>query len=266
MFSMGNLLNKIRKEKPLIHHITNYVTAADCAAATRNIGALPVMAQAIEEVGEMVLAAGSLILNVGTLTPSSVEAMLEAARMAKKNKIPVVLDPVGAGATTLRTESCQLLMEKAKPDIIKGNAAEIAILAGLKGEIKGVESLSGSDPGVAAAKLAQNHNSLVAVTGSEDVVTDGRRTALVKNGDALMGAVVGTGCIVSSILAAFAAVEEDYFKAAAAALAAFGVAGELAAEKLAPEKGPLAYKTLLLDQLYVLKDDELDKRAYVDFF
>ncbi len=265
-FSAGSLLNKIRKEKPLVHHITNYVTVADCAAATRNVGALPVMAQAEEEVREMVRAAGALVLNIGTLSPSLVRAMLEAGREAKKKGIPVILDPVGAGATSLRTESAHLLIKEVSPDIIKGNAAEIAILAGLEGEIKGVESVGGADPRFAATRLAQKTNAVVVTTGVEDIVADGRRSAVIKNGHPSMGLVVGTGCTAASLLAAFAAVEKNYFEAAAAAMTTFAVAGELAAEKAASAGGPLAYKTLLLDQLYLLKEEELDRRARVEFF
>jgi hydroxyethylthiazole kinase len=266
MFSLGALLSKIRDEKPLVHHITNYVTAADCAAATRNIGALPVMAHSREEVCEMVQTAGSLVINTGTLTSSSVEAMLKAGMVAYNNKIPVILDPVGAGATKLRTETARLLLERVSPAIIKGNAAEIALLSGLEGEIKGVESIAGASPHRAAGKLAKETRALVVVTGREDIITDGEKTALIKNGHPLMGLVVGTGCMVSSLLGAFAAVETDYFQAAAAALAGFGVAGELAATKITAETGPLAYKTLLLDQLYLLREGELERRACVDFF
>ncbi|HHT02197.1 MAG TPA: hydroxyethylthiazole kinase [Firmicutes bacterium] len=246
----GSLLQTLRGQKPLVHHITNNVTVNDCANATLCVGGLPVMAYAPEEVAEMVAAAGALVLNIGTLSVGQVEAMVVAGRRAKDLGIPVVLDPVGVGATRLRTESAQRILTAVQPDIIKGNQAEISILAGAGGQIRGVESL-GEYRGMAAtaARLAKKNHCLVVVSGVEDIVTDGQRTTLVQNGHPLLGAVVGTGCMVASVCGCFAAVaKEDLLLGCTAALAVFGLAGELAAQ--APGvAGPGTFKAALFDAL-----------------
>lgn len=230
------LLKQMRRGAPLIHHLTNWVTINDCAQATRHWGCLPVMAHAIEEVEEMAALAGALVLNIGTLTPELIEAMVKAAAAANKKDIPVVLDAVGAGATKLRTESCRRLLSQARIDIIKGNAGEIATLAGVQAEVRGVESIKvGGKAADFARELAKSSSAVVAVTGKTDIVSDGARTFALDYGHPLMGAVVGTGCVSSSTVGCFAAVGEDTTLAVAAALGAYGMAGERAAKK---SKGP----------------------------
>lgn len=247
------LFARMREKRPLVHHITNMVTASECANITLLAGGLPVMAHAPEEVEEMVAHAGALVLNIGTLTPMQVEAMLTAGSRANELGIPVILDPVGAGATALRTASSRRLLTELKIDIIKGNAAETAILAGGAAEIKGVESLavSGDIAGLAAA-LAKAKQTVVAVTGSQDIITDGHRLVKVANGHPLMGAVVGTGCMSASLMGCLAAVTDDLLQAAVAALVIFNVAAELAASKAA---GPATFKERLFDELYRLEPD-----------
>ncbi len=231
-------LEKIRSEKPLIHHITNYVVMNETANMTLCLGALPVMAHAKEEVEEMVGAAGALLLNIGTLTPEQIDSMIAAGRKANQLGIPVVLDPVGVGATSLRTESAQKLLSEVDISIIRGNSAEMAILAGLGGEIKGVESIgSDADSVEVAGKLAASEKCTVAITGKEDVVSDGERVAIVRNGDAMLGTVTGTGCMSTTVVAGFAAVQSDRFLAAIGALVTFGLAGEDAAAKSAANPG-----------------------------
>jgi hydroxyethylthiazole kinase len=248
-------LSRIKALKPLVHHITNWVTIYDCANVTRCIGALPVMAHASEEVEDMTGIANALVLNIGTLTPSLVRSMLLAAKRANEKKIPVVLDAVGAGATKLRTAKAKEILEKVRVDIIKGNAGEIATLAGAKAEVKGVESMGieGERKDIART-LAKKYKATVVMTGKEDIVSDGRRTYVVANGHAMMGSIVGTGCMATSVIGAFAAVENDYAKAAAYALVCFGIAGEIAAEKI---RGPGSFKERFYDELYNLDENTI---------
>ena len=251
-----SLLEKVRKTKPLVHHITNWVTIYDCANITRTIGALPVMAHAEEEVEQMVSIAGSLVLNIGTLTPELIDTMIIAGKKANSLKKPIVLDAVGAGATDLRTKKTFKILEEVHVDIIKGNSSEIGTIAGAKAETKGVEAISveGNIKEI-AKRLALERKSVVVVTGKEDIVTDGIRIFIIKNGHDMMGSIVGTGCMASSVIASFAAVEKDYCKAAASALVCFGIAGELAAKH---SKGTGTFKENFYDELYNLDEKKIE--------
>jgi hydroxyethylthiazole kinase len=257
----SGMLSDVRKKRPLVHHITNYVTVNDCANVTICIGASPVMAHAKDEVAEMVSMAGALVLNIGTLDGALVESMLRAGARANELGIPIILDPVGAGATGLRTDSARRLMHDLDIAVIKGNAAEIAVLAGAEGIVKGVESYGITGEPLDVAKgLAQGSGLTVAISGATDIVTDGKRTLLVDNGHPLMGKVSGTGCMAASMAGAFAAVTKDYVMASAAAFAAFGLAGEKAARH---SNGPASFKVALLDEVYGLMPEELEKGARV---
>jgi len=256
-------LAKIREKRPLVHSITNLVVMNETANAILCLGALPIMAHAKEEVEEMVAMAGALVLNIGTLEPDWIDAMELAGRRANELGIPVILDPVGAGATKLRTDSSKRLMENVKISIVRGNAAEVATLAGLSSEIRGVESISASGmTGTAAREFAAAFKCTVAITGVTDIVSDGKNTARISNGHAMMGKVVGTGCISNVIIASFAAVEPDPFIAATGGLVAFGIAGEMAAKE-APEK-PGTFHTELYNALYALDSTTLARLARVD--
>lgn len=240
-------LKLMREKSPLVHHITNWVTINDCAQIVRRWGCLPVMAHAIEEVEDMVALASALVLNIGTLTPELIEAMLKAARAANKKGIPVVLDAVGAGATRLRTDQALRLLGEAHIDVLKGNAGEVATLAGVKAEVRGVESISvGGDMGQAAKSLAARLKNIVAVTGVSDLVTDGRKILRVDYGHPLMGKVVGTGCVSTSTVGCFLAVGKDRLRLAAEALACFSLAGERAAKTA---KGPGDFMAAMFNEI-----------------
>ena len=255
------LLEAVRAKRPLVHHITNYVTVNDCANVTLCIGAAPVMAHAPEEVAEMVAMAGALVLNIGTPDDRQVQSMLLAGAKANDLGVPVVLDPVGAGATRFRTEAARMLLNKLHVAVLKGNAGEIAVLAGAEGKVRGVDSQGvRGDPAAIARQLADRLGIVVAVSGPTDIVTDGARTLLVDNGHPLMGAVSGTGCMASSIAGAFAAVARDHGTSTAAALAAFGLAGERAAGRCA---GPASFRIALLDEVGRLTPSDLRKGARV---
>src|SRR5438477_1701753 len=227
----GDSLRRLRESKPLVHQITNYVVMNETANATLALGALPVMAHAREEVEEMVAIAGALVLNIGTLSPHWVEAMLLAGRAANERGIPVVLDPVGAGATTYRTETAKRILDEVDVAVLRGNAGEVATLVGVDAEVRGVESIgAGGDPAGLARTAARSLGVVASVTGPVDHVSDGERAIAIENGDPLLAAVTGTGCMSSAITGCFLAVAADRpVEAAAEALVAFGVAGEDAA-------------------------------------
>ena len=259
----GADLAKIRYRRPLVHQITNYVVMNETANATLALGALPVMAHAIEEVEDMASVAGALVLNIGTLSKHWIEAMVLAATVANRAGVPVVLDPVGAGATKLRTETANRLLGETEVAVVRGNAAEIATLAGRRAEIRGVESIGARDSGAELARAAAStFGCVVAVTGPVDHVSDGDRVVAVANGHELLSAVTGTGCMSSAITGCFLAVAPDRpLEAAAEALAAFGVAGEDAAQGA---KGPGTFHANLYDALYSLDPATLDMRTRVE--
>ncbi len=242
----AEVLRRIGGERPLVHHITNYVTVKLVANVTLSTGALPVMAHAHEEVGEMSSLASALVLNIGTLDPGQIESMLLAGSRANERGIPVILDPVGAGATTFRTRAAERILSDLEVSAVCGNAGEIATLAGLSAEVRGVESLSG-DARAAAEKAASAFGVTVAATGETDYVSDGRRTLAVENGHFLMGRIVGSGCASTAVVGCFAAAAGGGDpETVSEALAYFGRAGEVAAEKA---EGPGTFEPRLLDAI-----------------
>lgn len=248
----AEVLRRIGEERPLVHHITNYVTVNLVANVTLCTGALPVMAHAREEVGEMSSLASALVLNIGTLDPAQVDAMLLAGKRASERGIPVVLDPVGTGATTLRTRTAERLLSELEIFAVCGNAGEVATLAGLSAEVRGVESLSG-DPREAAEKAASAFGVTVAATGETDYVSGGGHTLAVENGHPLMGRIVGSGCASTAVVGCFAAVGTEGRsdpETVAGALAYFGLAGEVATEGTTNGTGgPGTFEPRLLDAL-----------------
>ncbi|PIU53357.1 MAG: hydroxyethylthiazole kinase [Deltaproteobacteria bacterium CG07_land_8_20_14_0_80_60_11] len=255
------LLERVRTQSPVVHHLTNWVTIYDCAQVVKVLGASPVMAHAREEVEEMARLAAALVLNIGTLTMEMVEAMKLAAQSANAEGIPVILDVCGAGATSLRDRKCFELLDEVRIDLIKGNASEMARISGAPVRTKGVDAAPVAlDLEEVALSLALRRKCTVVITGPEDLVVDGSRRFVVKNGHPLMSRVVGTGCMAASVIGAFAAVEPDLALAAAAGLICFNVAGELAAE-LSP--GPGAFKVKLFDCLDALDEPTLAARRRV---
>lgn len=248
------LLERVRTEKPVIHHLTNWVTIYDCANVVKVLGASPVMAHAPEEVAEMTGISSALVLNIGTLTVDFIEAMKIAASKANEKGIPVVLDVCGAGATRLRDEKSFELLDSVRINIIKGNASEIARVSGERVKTKGVDAVHVEKDMIKIAEnLAVKRKCTVAVTGKEDIIADGRNLYIVKNGHPMMSSIVGTGCMASSVIGTFAAVEKDFALAAAAGLVCFEIASELAVRG---SKGPGTFKEKIYDFLY-----RLDKKT-----
>jgi hydroxyethylthiazole kinase len=256
----GDSLRRLRESRPLVHQITNYVVMNETANATLALGALPVMAHAQEEVGEMAAIAGALVLNIGTLSPHWVEAMIHAGQVANQRGTPVVLDPVGAGATTYRTETAKRVLDEVRVTVLRGNAGEVATLVGVDAEVRGVESIdAGGDPAALARQAARSFDLVASVTGPVDHVSDGDRVITVENGHELLASITGTGCMSTAITGCFLAVNTDRpLEAAAEALVAFGVAGEDAA---VGAKGPGSFHVNLYDALAGLDPAALDGRA-----
>jgi hydroxyethylthiazole kinase len=232
----------------------------ETANATLALGALPVMAHAREEVEEMVALAGALVINIGTLSPHWVDAMLAAGRAANAKRIPVVVDPVGAGATRYRTETAKRLLAEVDVTVLRGNPGEVGTLVGADAEVRGVESISvGGEPAELAREAAKALGVVASVTGPVDHVSDGETVLAAANGHELLAAVTGTGCMSTAITGCFLAAKQDApLEAAAEALAAFGVAGEDAA---AGAHGPGSFHAALYDALYNLDPATLDERA-----
>jgi hydroxyethylthiazole kinase len=258
-------LRRVREKRPLVHNITNYVVMNYTANALLACGASPVMAHAVEEVEEMVSLAGALVLNIGTLSLPWIEAMLKAGRRANELHIPVILDPVGAGATRLRTDSAKRLIEDLSIDVIRGNASEILSLTEEKlgPGTKGVDSVHTVDQVTETAMtLAKELRTTLAITGAVDLITDGEQTCRVMNGHAMMNSVTGTGCTATVILGAFLAVCPNPLEAATTGLAYFGLAGEKAAARTSAF-GPGSFQIALLDALYMMKEEELREGAKI---
>ena len=255
---LASALARIRDQKPLIHHITNDVVMNDTANLTLHLGALPVMAHAVQEVAEMTGHADALLLNLGTLSPERAEAMWLAGQVADAAGTPIVVDPVGVGATRLRTETAHRLLHGLRIAVVRGNAGEIAGLGrgeGARALVRGVESVAQVDDRAALARAsARRWGTVIALTGARDVLADGERVLGVDNGHRWLTTVTGTGCMASTAIAAFCAVEPDPLIAAAAGLAALGLAAERAAEHA---RGPASFKVALLDAAYQLTPEDL---------
>ena len=260
---MAGLLREVREKRPLVHCITNYVTVNDCANALLAVGAAPVMADDIGEVDDIAALAGALVINIGTLNARTIQSMLAAGRRAAALNLPVVLDPVGAGASALRTQTACDLLRSIPFAVIRGNVSEIKALMGGGGTTRGVDAdekdwSSGGLDGVIAATsaLARRTGAVVAVTGVTDVVSDGSRALAIRNGHAMMSRITGSGCMLSAVIGAFCGAAPDRtFDAVGAAIAAMGLAGEQAAARAAKERtGTGSFRTYLIDSLSLMDE------------
>ncbi len=260
--SPGATLSALRTQRPLIHQITNYVVMNETANATLAVGALPVMAHAPEEVEEMASHAGALVLNIGTLSAPWIEAMLLAGKAANAAAVPVVLDPVGAGATSFRTETAARILSEVKVAVVRGNVGEVATLIGEKAEMRGVDSLGAGSPAEEIARAAATTlGCVVAVTGPVDRISDGEHGYRVANGHSLLAVVTGTGCMATAITGSFLAAKPGQpLEAATEALASYGVAAEDAA---VAANGPGTFHAALYDGLYNLDPATLDSRTKI---
>ncbi len=250
-------LKMLRMKKPLIHNITNFVVMNYNANVLLAIGASPVMAHAKEEVEEMVSISNALVLNIGTPSPDWIDSMIKAGKKANKLDIPVILDPVGSGATEFRTDSARRLINEISIKVIRGNASEILSLAENRSGTKGVETRHSVDDVYTMAHMLANELGVtLAITGKIDLITNGDMILRVYNGHELMGFVTGTGCATTAVIGAFLAVDNDPVSASATALAYFGLAGELSAQKAS---APGSFMTASIDALYEIDESSLEK-------
>ncbi len=247
-------VQKIRSAAPLVHNITNYVVMNNTANALLALGASPVMAHAREEVEDMVAIASALVINIGTLSSAWVETMASAMSKASAKGIPIIFDPVGAGATAYRTRTCHELMNAVAPTVIRGNASEIMALVDAAVATKGVDSSTTEKPVKALRELARQFSCAVVVSGETDLVSDGETWFRIRNGHALMPRVTGLGCTASALVGAFAAVQPEPLSAAAHAMAVMGICGEIAAAQAA---GPGSLQMYFLDALYQLNEERI---------
>ena len=268
---IGNLLENVRERAPLVHHITNYVTVNDCANITLSIGASPVMADDINEVEAMTSIASSLVINIGTLNSRTVECMIKAGKKANEVGIPVILDPVGAGATPYRTKVAKTIMDNIELAVIRGNLSEIKTLYGINTKTKGVDSLYDTsikdelEKGKLLAKdFSKRVGSIIAITGAVDIVTDGKMIYTVENGHKIMSKITGTGCMCSSLIGAYLGTNEDNLLAALSGVVSTGISGELAYESLKEGEGTGTFKVKLMDNIYNLSKEVIEKRGKIN--
>ncbi|MBU3099596.1 MULTISPECIES: hydroxyethylthiazole kinase [Clostridium] len=267
------LLDDLREKTPLVHQITNYVTVNDCANITLAIGGSPVMADDINEVLEMVSLSSSLVINIGTLNSRSVESMIKAGKRANELKIPVILDPVGAGATSYRTEVCKRIISEVKLAVIRGNLSEIKIIYGIDTVTRGVDASESFDVSSneftktkeMARKFAIKFGTVVAITGEVDIITDGKTLYTTSNGHKMMSRVTGTGCMCTAVIGCYLGAGGNNLIAALAGVVSMGIAGETAYERLDKRiEGPGTFRVKMIDVMYNLCDIEINKRSKIN--
>ncbi|MFA7056996.1 MAG: hydroxyethylthiazole kinase [Candidatus Cloacimonadales bacterium] len=254
--NVWNDVEKIRKTSPLIHNITNYVVMNNTANGLLSLGASPIMSHAIDEAVDMTSIVNALVVNIGTLSENWIKAMKISIRTAGLRKIPIVIDPVGAGATQFRTKTAKDLFAITNPTVIRGNASEIMALVDTNIQTKGVDSSHSSNNALQAAlSLAKQYKCIVVVSGEIDIITDGTKTIYIENGDKMMPRVTGLGCTATALVAAFCAVNTNYLEACANAMAVMGICGEIAVKT---SVGPASLQLNFLDKLYTLTQTEVD--------
>lgn len=267
-FNTGSLLNDIREQKPVIHHMTNYVTVNDCANITLAIGASPIMADDIEEVQSIVGISSALVLNIGTLNRRTITAMITAGKRANEQNIPVILDPVGVGASELRNETVRTMLEQIKFSVIRGNISEIRFITGLHATAKGVDASEVDSENdvqtvIEVAKAAANkHGCIIAVTGATDIISNGESTICIENGHKMLSAITGTGCMCTSLIGSFCSITSDYFTAAISGILCMGIAGEVAFHQ-AGHKGNGSYRIAVMDEISKLNAETIYREAKV---
>lgn len=267
------LLNNVKGKSPLVHHITNYVTVNDCANITLAIGGSPVMAEDINEVCEMVSISSSLVINIGTLNSTSIKSMMLAGKRANELNIPVILDPVGAGATSYRTDTAKRIIEEVKISVIRGNLSEIKTLYGIEAKTKGVDVcasvyVDGNElmqVKEMAKALASKLNTVIAITGAVDIITDGKTLYSVENGHKIMSKVTGTGCMCTSLIGSCLGLGDNNLIATLAGVVTMGIAGEIAYEGLDKSKGGTgSLKVKIIDAIYNLSEEDIRKRSKIN--
>ena len=267
---IGNTLENLRNTCPLIHNITNYVTINDCANIVLACGASPIMADDCKEVEEITSICAGLNINIGTLNSRTIESMVLAGKKANELGHPVVLDPVGAGASTLRTETANRLLDEVKFTVIRGNISEIKTLASGSGTTKGVDADIADkvtdeniDEVISFTKeLSRKTGAVIAITGAIDIVSDDKKAYVIRNGHPMMSSITGTGCQLSAMTAAYVtANKENTLEATAAAVCAMGFAGEIAHKRLSELDGNSTYRNYIIDAIFNMTPSMLEEGA-----
>lgn len=260
---LASYIQRVREENPLVHHITNYVTVNDCANGCLAIGASPVMADAIDEVEDMVSISKALVLNIGTLNVTKVESMIAAGRKANALGIPVIFDPVGCGATPFRNQMAQEIISNIQMTVVRGNISEILSLGGESVSTKGVDAGEADEKAAVpiAKKLAKRWKAVVVISGATDIITDGEKVIYVRNGCPAMSAITGSGCMCTSIIGAFCGANPEHpWEAAAAAMITMGLSGEKAWEKY-KNQGFGHFHMGIIDELGQMDGETLERGA-----
>lgn len=254
----GNGLPNVRKVRPLVCHITNFVTADDCALTAACLGCHPIIVDSEEEAEEIVSKSSSLVLNIGTLNERVLDLMIAAGKSANRSDIPIVFDPVGVGATEYRLKAAERILSEIEVDVVKGNAGEISVLAGMSGEVKGVDSLSESSP-EAAARLAKEIGAIVGLSGSVDCISDGETTYCLEGGREMMGRIPGTGCMLSTAVGCFVGSCGPELEAVTDAFSVFSAASEM----VPCDAGIGSFKAQFFDVLSVITEKDVEERCTV---
>lgn len=258
----ATILKKVRETRPLIHHLTNYVTINDCANITLAAGASPVMANDPAEVEDMVSHAAALVINIGTLDANKVNSMIAAGKKANSLGIPVIFDPVGVGATRLRTQTAARILAEVHCSVIRGNLSEMNVLGGLQAAGRGVDSIANeAGAETAALTLADKIGCVIAITGKTDLIASGNSLYRLGNGHPLLAGVTGTGCMATSLIACFCGTSADYPAAAVGGITVMGIAGELAQESLNPGEGLGTFRIRLFDAVSNMTPDCILRRG-----
>ncbi len=267
---MKEMLENVRNQTPLIHSITNYVTVNDCANILLACGGSPIMADDMEEVEEITSICGGLNINIGTLNQRTIPAMLAAGRKSNELGHSVVLDPVGAGASALRTNTAMKLLQEIQFAVIRGNVSEIKTLAHGNGTTKGVDAdvsdqitEDNLEQAVDFAKaFSQKTGAVIAITGAIDIVADQNTAYCIRNGHVDMGKITGTGCQLSAMMSAYVTANPGHtLEAAAAAVCAMGLCGEKAKKRMMELDGNSSYRNYIIDAVYNLSPEELEREA-----
>ena len=271
--ALSAALRRVRQTTPLVHSITNYVTVNDCANVLLACGGSPIMSDEPLDVGDIQAICGGLVLNIGTLNEHTIEGMKAAAAKASELSHPIVLDPVGAGASALRTETAGMLLDSYDVKVVRANMSEAKALAGAAASTRGVdvnpddvvtdENLQASAAFV--KQVAAKTGAVMAVTGAIDIVADAERAFAIRNGSPIMGKITGAGCMLTCVVAAYAVANPDaLLEGVVAAVAGMGVAGEIAETRMQPVDGNASFRTYLIDALYNMNGQALEAVARVE--
>ena len=266
LLKVSNALENVRKINPLVHSITNYVTVNDCANILLAIGASPIMADDLKESADITSLSKALVINIGTLNERTIESMIASGKKANELGIPVIFDPVGAGASAFRNETTKRILSEVKINVVRGNMSEIKFISGLSCETKGVDVSENDEQSDEkekiniAKELASQLNCSVAITGVKDFISDGKRCAILENGTKLLSKVTGTGCMTSALIGAYLGADNDPFISAISGIISMGICGEISFEKN-EDLGTGSFRVGIIDAISKLDAEIIIKRG-----